>query len=70
MISLKFHIIPNTFMIITQLFNLVCTMRFWYKKSLKISKGQSESVFRRRTNSTMAKRKRTKGRTTIYKTYI
>jgi predicted choloylglycine hydrolase len=36
-------------------------------KSLKISKGQSESVYRRRTDNTMAKRKRTKGQTTIYK---
>ena len=34
-------------------------------------KGQSESVlYRRRTDSTMAKRKSTKGQTTIYKTYI
>ena len=41
-----------------------------YKKSLKIPKGQSESVYRRRTDKTMAKRKRTKGQTTINKTYI
>ena len=41
-----------------------------FKKSLKIPKGQSESVYRRRTDNTMAKRKRTKGQTTIYKTYI
>jgi hypothetical protein len=41
-----------------------------YKKSLKIPKGQSESVYRRRTENTMAKRKSTKGQTTIYKTYI
>jgi hypothetical protein len=27
------------------------------KKSLKISKGQSETVYRRRTDNTMAKRK-------------
>ena len=40
------------------------------KKSLKIPKGQSESVHRRRTDNTMAKRKSTKGQTTIYKTYI
>ena len=39
------------------------------KKSLKIPKGQSESVNRRRTDNTMAKRKSTKGQTTIYKTY-
>ena len=41
-----------------------------YKKSLKIPKGQSEFVYRRRTDKTMAKRKRTKGQTTINKTYI
>jgi hypothetical protein len=40
-----------------------------YKKSLKIPKGQSESVHRRRTD-TMAKRKSAKGQTTIYKIYI
>ena len=40
-----------------------------YKKSLKIPKGQSKSVYRRRTDNTMAKRKSTKGQTTIYKTY-
>jgi hypothetical protein len=39
------------------------------KKSLKIPKGQSETVYRR-TNNTMAKRKSTKGQTTIDKTYI
>jgi hypothetical protein len=38
------------------------------KKSLKIPKGQSESVYRRRTDNTMAKRKSAKGQTTIYKT--
>jgi cell envelope opacity-associated protein A len=32
----------------------------------KISKGQSESVYRRRTNNTMVKRKRTKVQTTIH----
>jgi len=41
-----------------------------HKKSLKIPKGKSESVYRRRTDNTMAKRKSTKGQTTIYKTYI
>jgi hypothetical protein len=40
-----------------------------FKKSLKIPKGQSESVYRR-TDNTMAKRKSTKGQTAIYKTYI
>ena len=39
------------------------------KKSLKIPKGQSETVYRR-TYNTKAKRKRTKGQTTIDKTYI
>jgi hypothetical protein len=37
--------------------------------SLKIPKGQSEYAYRRGTDNTMAKRKRTKGQTTIYKTY-
>ena len=36
-------------------------------KSLKIPKGQSESVYRRRADNTMAKRKSTKWQTTIYK---
>jgi hypothetical protein len=40
------------------------------KKSLKIPKGQSESVYRRRTDNTMAKRKSTKGQTTINNAYI
>jgi len=39
------------------------------KKSLKIPEGQSESICRRRTDNTMAKRKSTKGQTTINKTY-
>jgi hypothetical protein len=33
-----------------------------HKKSLKIPKGQSESVYRRRTDNTMAKRKSTKNK--------
>jgi hypothetical protein len=37
---------------------------------LKIPKEQSESVYRRSTDNTMAKRKSTKGQTTIYKTYM
>ena len=41
-----------------------------HKKSLKIPKEKSESVNRRRTDNTMAKRKNTKGQTTINKTYI
>jgi hypothetical protein len=40
------------------------------KKRLKIPKGQSESVYRRRTDNAMAKRKSTNGQTTINKTYI
>jgi hypothetical protein len=40
------------------------------KKSLKIAKWQAESIYRRRTDNTMAKKKSTKGKTTIYKTYI
>jgi hypothetical protein len=40
------------------------------RKSLKIPKGQSESVYRRRTDNAMDKRKSTKGQTTINKTYI
>ena len=32
------------------------------KKTYKIPKGQSESVYRRRTDNTMAKRKSTKGK--------
>ena len=40
-----------------------------YKKSLKIPKGGSESVSRRRTENTTAKGKSTNGQTTIYKTY-
>ena len=38
-----------------------------FKKSLKIPKGYSESVNRRRTDDTMAKIKSTKGQTTIAK---
>jgi hypothetical protein len=38
-----------------------------WKKSLKIPKGQSESVYRRRTDNTMAKRKKVqKGKEDIY----
>ena len=39
-------------------------------KSLKIPKRYSESVYRRRTDNAMAKRKNTKGQTMTYKTYI
>jgi hypothetical protein len=37
---------------------------------MNLSKGQSEAVYRRRTDNTMAKRKSTKGQKTINKTYI
>jgi len=40
---------------------------FLNKKNLKIPKGQSESVNRRRADNTMVKS--TKGQTTIYKSY-
>ena len=43
--------------------------QYRFKKSLKILKGQSESVYRRRTDNTMSKRKSRKGQTIIYKTY-
>jgi hypothetical protein len=45
------------------------TIQHILKKSLKIPKGKSESVYRR-TDNAMIKRKSTKGQTTIYKTYI
>jgi hypothetical protein len=38
-----------------------------WKNSLKTPKGKSESVYCRRTANTMARRKSTKGQTTIYK---
>ena len=46
-----------------------CTLqRNSCKKSLKIPKRWSESVYQRRTDNSMAKRKRTKVQTMIYKT--
>ena len=39
-----------------------------FKKSMKILNGESEAVNRKRIDNTMAKRKRTKGQTIIYKT--
>jgi hypothetical protein len=45
-------------------------LKIYFKRSLKIPRGQSESVYQRRADNTMAKRKSTKGQTTIYKTYI
>ena len=46
------------------------TIQHILKKSLKIPKAQSESVYRRRTDKTMAKRKKDKQRSTkhTYKT--
>ena len=44
-------------------------MLFLVKKSLKIPKRQSQSVYQRRKDNTMVKRKSTKGQTTIYITY-
>ena len=42
----------------------------WQKEEFEDTKGrQSESVYRRRTDNTMGKRKSTKGQTKIYKTY-
>ena len=65
------------FCTLTQLLTLMYEQRIkidmsplYNKKSLKIPKGQSEAVNRRRTDNTMAKRKSTKGQTAIYKTYI
>ena len=49
--------------------NTILNTQLIYKKSLNIPQGSSESVYRRRTDNTMAKRKSTKGQTTIYKTY-
>jgi len=37
------------------------------KKSLKITKGLSKYITRRRTSNTMANRQRTEGQTNIYK---
>jgi len=57
---------PNQWTILSTKWNSLTNCN---KKSLKIPKGQSESVYRR-TDNTMAKRKSTKGQTTINKTYI
>jgi hypothetical protein len=43
-------------------------MEISVKEEFEDTKGESESVIRRTTENTMAKRKRTKGQTTIYKT--
>ena len=52
------QVLPPTF------WTIIC------RKCLKIPKGQSESVYQRRTDNTIAKRKSTKGQTTINRTYI
>ena len=72
LLKLKCHKFQNvSSLIATQSVYLLSNTDFHFnKKSLKISKGQSESVYRRRTDNTMAKRKCAKGQTTIYKTYI
>ena len=42
----------------TKIFPYLCYIKpLIFKKSLKISKGQSESIYRKRTDNTMAKRK-------------
>jgi hypothetical protein len=49
----------------------VCNFYFEIiKEEFEDTKGQSETVYRRRADTTMAKRKSTKGQTTIDKTYI
>jgi len=40
-----------------------------FKEEFEDTKGATRIVYRRRTDNTMAKRKRTTGQTTIYKTY-
>jgi hypothetical protein len=56
-------------MLISKLLHMVL-LTSYVEKSLKIPKGQSESVYQRRTDNTMAKSKSTKGQRTIYNTYI
>jgi len=53
--KLMIYNIPH---IIKALF-LVFMLKYSFKKSLKTPKWQSESVYRRRTDNTIAKRKRT-----------
>jgi hypothetical protein len=48
--------------------NINYTILSFIQKFLKIPKGKAESVNLRRTDNIMAKRKLTKGQTTIYKT--
>jgi len=49
-------------------YNSPLSIMLFIKKSLKIPKGKSEGVNPNETDNTMAKTKRTKGQTTIYKT--
>ena len=56
---------PGLFDIMHIIVDGICFIR-----SLKIPKGQPETVYRRRTDNTMVKRKSTKGQTTVYKTCI
>ena len=44
-------------------------MRITIKKSLKIPKGGNQNPYIEEEDNTMAKRKSTKGQTTIYKAY-
>jgi hypothetical protein len=55
----KFDIYERVSTIRNQI-KLFLNINKWLKKSLKIPKGLSESIFRRRTDSTMAKRKSAK----------
>jgi hypothetical protein len=66
LLKLKCHKFQNvSSLIATQSVYLLSNTDFHFnKKSLKISKGQSESVYRRRTDNAMAKRESTKGQTT------
>jgi hypothetical protein len=50
-------------------FSFIVSIFIVAKKSLKIPKGQSESIYQR-TDNTMAKRKSTKGQTTIQNIHI
>ena len=53
----------------TYILNIIYTVNILNKKQrLKIPKGQSESINRRRTDNTRTKRKRETGQTTNYET--
>ena len=67
-LSQPMKLLWNIPLIVTRFKYLQIIRKLYSKGSLKILKGQSESVYRRRTDNTMAKRKRTNGQTTI--TYI